>query len=52
MLSGEPSGGPSAKGATMAEVEFGFQLATRVVFGPGSLSAAGKEAASLAYPHG
>jgi alcohol dehydrogenase class IV len=32
----------------MAEVEFGFQLATRVVFGAGAVSGAGKEAASLA----
>lgn len=33
----------------MDDVEFGFQLVTRVVFGPGALASAGKEAASLAH---
>jgi alcohol dehydrogenase len=32
----------------MDDVAFGFQLATRVVFGPGSLASVGAEAASLA----
>jgi alcohol dehydrogenase len=33
----------------MDDVEFRFQLATRIVFGPGSLASAGKEAALLAH---